>query len=275
MNKKSSFLLSFFSHFQLVISLYMMLVGFNLYGEESWYDNKLEGWYYFEDHSQIPRLKEPTIKPSTPEEAAKFVELERKKLKALLALALIDPSQENVKNYIIRQRKWIQQSQIFSSSWKTAILHDPDLGDTLENPTSTYGIQARKEKEGLSKKHFLKGLSESHFLLFFFQGKDPFSQKAGEMMTLFAEENHWKIKAVSLDGEGIKSLSDFEIDQGISEVIGVKVAPSFFVVNPEENHVYPVGAGLLSLSELEENICFEFIRGRSDESLFLKHQEDL
>lgn len=185
----------------------------------------------------------------------------------------MDPTEENVKNYVTRQQKWMEQSQAFSNSWKRVMLRYPFLGDILENPTSTYGIQARKERENLKKRSLLKTLAESHFLLFFFQGKDSFSQKAGEMVSLFLEENHWKIKAVSLDGEGIKSLAEFETDQGISEIMGVKVTPSFFVVNPEENHVHPVGAGLLSLSELEENIFFEFMRESSDASFILKHQE--
>jgi len=272
MNRKSWAWRFFFVKPQTLCLVCMTLAQFNLQGNESWYDQKLEGWYYFED-SKPPQEKEPTIKPKTPEEAAKLAELEKQKLKALLALALMDPTEENVKNYITRQHRWMQQSQDFSNSWKRVMLQDPLLGDILENPTSTYGIQARKERESLQKRSLLKNLSEDYFLLFFFQGKDSFSQKAAEMVSLFSEENHWKIKAISLDGEGLKNLSEFENDQGISEIIGVKVAPSFFVVNPEGNHVHPVGAGLLSLSELEENIFFEFMRNTPDASLILKHQE--
>ncbi|MCB1067427.1 MAG: conjugal transfer protein TraF [Chlamydiia bacterium] len=272
MNRKSLAWRFFFVKPQTLCLVCMTLAQFNLQGTASWYDQKFEGWYYFED-SKSPQEKEPAIKPKTPEEAAKLAELEKQKLKALLALALMDPTEENVKNYITRQHRWMQQSQDFSNSWKRVMLQDPLLGDILENPTSTYGIQARKERENLEKQALLKHLSQDHFLLFFFQGKDPFSQRASEMISLFAEENHWKIKAVSLDGEGLKNFSEFEIDQGVSEIIGVKVAPSFFVVNPKANHVYPVGAGLLSLSELEENIFFEFMRQSSNVPLSSENQE--
>ncbi|MCB1115623.1 MAG: conjugal transfer protein TraF [Chlamydiia bacterium] len=238
----------------------LSLWKFTLYGNDSWYDQKLEGWYYFEDQAKTSHEKEETKKPKTPEEAAQIAENEKQKLKALLALALIDPTEENVKNYIIRQQRWMEKSQAFSNRWKSVVLQNPLLGDILENPTSTYGIHARKERKIQNTKQLLKKLSEDHFLLFFFQGKDAFSQKASEMITLFQEENHWKIKAVSLDGEGLPNLPSYEIDQGISKIIGIKSAPSFFVVHPQDNRVHPVGAGLISLSELEENIYFALMQ---------------
>jgi len=238
-----------------VFAIFMLLSSALIYGEGSWYEQKLEGWYYFED---APKTEHKREKPATPEEAAHLAELEGHKLKALLALALMAPTEENIRNYITRQQKWIVQSQNFANHWKQLLLQDPLLGDLVGNPTSTYGIQERKRKETIEKQALLSKMANDHFLLFFFQGKDSFSQKAGEMVSLFAEENRWRVKAVSLDGKGLKNHADFEIDQDISKLIGVKVTPSFFVVNPEKKHVHPVGVGLLSLSELEDNIFFQF-----------------
>ena len=92
----------------------------------------------------------------------------------------------------------------------------------------------------------------------------PF-QQAAEVVKLFANLNQWKVKALSLDGQGLEEYPEFEIDKGISKVIGVKASPSLFVVNPFENKVIPVGAGLVSVSDIEENIEIQFKEGGSDE----------
>ena len=44
---------------------------------------------------------------------------------------------------------------------------------------------------------------------------------------MFASLNGWIIKEVSLDGKGVSSLLEFEVDKGISQNIGVEATPSF------------------------------------------------
>lgn len=231
-------------------SLLGILLGLSsLHADPSWYDQKLEGWYYFEDSKRREEKK-----PSTLEEAEEVLESEKTNLRKLMALALLEPTSENVENYVKEQKRWLDQSARFANSWGKILLEKPFLGDFLVNPTTNYGILAKREVDLKKRKSLLQDLSRTSFLLFFFRGKDPFSEKAGEMAELFAKVHGWKLKAVSLDGQGTKSISSFEIDKGLSKNLGVQAAPSFFVVNPFEEKAVPVGAGLISMSELEQNI---------------------
>lgn len=215
----------------------------------SWYDQKLEGWYYFED------LRSTQEKPPlTPEDADEYIVTESLKLKQLLSLAIIAPTTENVKKYIRAQRRWVLQSSTFAQTWGKTLLEHPELGEFLTTPTSSYGILAKRDHDLQQRKALLQKLSQSHFLLFFFNGNDPLSPKAAEVAQLFASTNGWNYKAVCLDGKGLPSLKDYEIDKGISKLFKVQAAPSFFIVNPTNNQVYPVGAGLIAVSELEQNI---------------------
>jgi len=215
----------------------------------SWYDQKLEGWYYFED--QQANSEKP---PLTPEEADEFLTTESHQLKQLLSLALVSPTKENVENYIRDQRRWIQQSNTFAQAWGKILLEHPELGESLTTPTSTYGILAKKAYDLKQRVELLQTLSKNYFLVFFYKGQDPLAQKVAEVAHLFASTNGWRYRAVSLDGIGLPQLKEFELDKGISQSFGVHVSPSFYVVNPAENQVYPVGAGLISVSELEANI---------------------
>lgn len=219
----------------------------------SWYDQKLEGWYYFEDQE-----KPKETSPITIESAEEILEVEKRKLKKFLALALLDPSTENVETYIQAQGRLINQSAKFADTWGKVLLNKPLLGNFLQNPTTSYGILAKRESDLRQRKTLIQELSKDCFLLLFFKGKDPLSEKAAEVALLFGRMNNWKIRAVSLDGEGLQNLSHFEIDKGLSAHLAVQAAPSFYAIYPSENKVYPVGAGLISVSDLEQNIELQF-----------------
>lgn len=230
-----------------------------LLATSTWYEKKLEGWYYFEE------MEGQQNESHSPEEADDLIRYEKKKLAQLLSLAILLPTPENVEVYMREQKKWLEKSSRFAGEWGKIILEDPLLGEFFKNPTTSYGILAKKAIDLKARKILLHKLSKDHFLLFVFQGSDAFSQQAAEVVKLFASLNQWKVKALSLDGQGLEEYPEFEIDKGISKVIGVRASPSLFVVNPFENKVIPVGAGLVSVSDIEENIEIQFKEGGSDE----------
>lgn len=238
-------------HFKLPILIKILLITAYLLPVSaipSWYEQKLEGWYYFEDKTTSQE------KSLSPEEAEECVSMQSRKLKQLLSLALVSPTPSNVENYIREQRQLIQQSNMFAEAWGKVLLSHPDLSEFLTNPTSSFGILAKRANDLKLREELLNRLSKSYFLLFFFKGSDPLAQKAAEAALAFAETNNWKYKAVSLDGIGLPQLDEFETDKGISEHFAVSSSPSFFIVNPVDNQAYPVGAGLIAVSEIEANI---------------------
>ena len=227
----------------------------------SWYDQKLEGWYYFQERES----EEASNKTPSLDEAEEVLELEKRHLKRLLSLALLVPTSVNVENYLREQNRWVNQSAQFADTWGTVLLQKPFLGDFLLNPTTNYGVLAKRDADLNKRTALLQDLSKTCFLLFFFRGKDPFSEQAAEVGNLFASLHHWRVKAISLDGYGVKTLKDFEIDKGMALNIGVEATPSFFVVDPFENKVFPVGAGLISVSDLEQNIETQLKEAVQDE----------
>lgn len=226
----------------------------------SWYNQKLEGWYYFEDphHPQ-------NITSLTPEEAESQLNHESHRLKQLLSLAILVPSPTNVENYMQAQRFWIQQSSRFAKMWGKTLLTSPELGEFLTTPTSSYGILAKRSHDLQKRQQLLHDLSHSYFLLFFFKGSDALASKALEAAQTFTSTHGWTLKAVSLDGIGLPLLPAFETDQGISHHFGVQLTPSFFIVDPTQNKAYPVGTGLIAVSEIEHNIAFHLMSEEAPE----------
>ena len=124
--------------------------------------------------------------PPTLDEAEEVLELEKRHLKKLLSFALLVPTPENVENYLEKQNRWVNQSAKFADTWGKVLLQKPNLGDFLINPTTNYGVLAKRDADLTKRKALLQKLSKTCFLLFFFRGKDPFSEKAAEIGNLFA-----------------------------------------------------------------------------------------
>jgi conjugal transfer pilus assembly protein TraF len=184
-----------------------------------WYEQKLEGWYYFQEKEKEREL--------TPEEANEIVSEERENLQALRALAILIPTEENVSRYIEAERQWSDQSSRFAETW--AQVSEP----ATEDPFSQIGERA--------------------FLLMCFNGEDPSSISAAETAEAFAKLHGWKWKAISLDGKMIPGLTA-EKDRGISQALDVTEVPAFFIIDLEGNQIYPVGEGTMPLEELENKI---------------------
>ena len=113
-------------------------------------------------------------------------------------------------------------------------------------------------------KRSFKSFPKTTSLFSFSDGKDPLSQKAFEAAQLFASTNGWKYKAVSLDGIGLAECKEYELDKGISKLFGIQAAPSFFIANPTDKQVYPIGAGLIAVSDIEQNIEMQLGEQKSE-----------
>jgi F plasmid transfer operon protein len=195
--------------------LLLMLAAMNMgFASADWYTRKLEGWYYFQEG-----VAEEEVLPYCPEDAMAILEEEKTKLQEALSLALLTPSQENIKNYVAESQRHLDRSAQFADAWGKAL---------SDNSPHRY------------------------FLLFCFLGQDPLSAKAAETAKIFTKKYGWSLRAVSLDGAGVEGLESFECDQGISKAVDIRSTPSFYAVDPEQNKVIFLGGDSASLSDLEQ-----------------------
>ena len=236
---------------------------------ETWYDKKLEGWYYFEKGDAKRQTQEKAPKPDvdfseidSPEVAEKVLQSEKKKLQQKLALALLSAKPEHVEAYMKAQSLWIKRSELFAVQWGQSLLQRPDLSTSLEVPTTSYGIQAKKAFEEKRRKMLCQKLGKDHFLILFFKGSDPYAYGAYKTARGFASLHGWQLRAVSLDGKGFQhgaeARPNYEVDKGLGRHLSVEASPVFFIVKPgdslESTQAHPVGLGLISVSDLEKNI---------------------
>ncbi len=245
---------------KMLLFLLFVLGSSNLFAIDSWYQQKRRGWYYFEESSKmVDEQKNPDQLPRiSPERAVEMIEEEKEKTHKFLCLALVQPSHENVALYLKQQKKMIDQSARFASSWKGSFISNPELGYSL--PQSDYANRVSKMKEEQDRSNRLKEVKKEHFLVFLFNGNEFESKEAAEVVLRLSKLGEWRVEALSMDGVGVKEFPQFTLDQGFARRANIKRTPALYLVQPTENYIIPVASGLIDYESIEKNIDFQIQR---------------
>lgn len=214
-----------------------------------------KGYYYFED----PSLEKtaPQDLPKTPEEAVFAMDQKKHTLYALRCLALLNPTAEHVTSYLEKHKETLSLSGDFALEWMHILLQNPDLGPSISNPSTGFGIHLKKELDQQEKSALLTSLRETHFLLLIGNGGDPWTEKAAEVARDFSAVTGLLAHFGTLNGEKVAAFdAAFPIEKMASSLKVTKV-PAFFLMNPKTKQGYPLGVGALSIIDLIDNISFQ------------------
>lgn len=221
--------------------------------EQSWQKRRAEGWAWyhnFEKNKQREQVKEESKDPII------ILGIAKEKLERALAIAMLNPSDENVFAYMVMHKQWTDQSRRFSRSWQHNLLEHPEVASMM--PTTQYGVQIKKIVEAKSQQELLTNLSKRTTLLFFYEGNNPFSQAFGLAVQVFSEQFNWSVKPISVDGSFIKYFPNSIKDSTISKEMNVTIFPALFVVDNKTLKATPAAFGMMTVSQLEENIAMQF-----------------
>ncbi len=244
-----------------LLLLLLILGSANLFSLDPWYSQKKRGWYYYEEkeiEDDSPQEEIATDKTISFENAASVVEEEKEKTNNYLCLALLRPTPENVSNYLKQQKKLMDQSAKFASSWKGAILSNPNLAFGL--PKTDYAQLLTKSQDRSEREARLAYIKKEHFMLFVFKGEELFSKEMASVLDSLSLQKGWVIQGVSMDGVGVEEFPNYEVNKGISDIVGIKSTPSIYLVHPEKNYILPIGNGLMDHETIEKNIDFQIQR---------------
>jgi len=242
----------------LIIFSVCFLYPFTSYA--SFYEgDKYQGFYYFEDSIQKAEQfsEEELLKPKTPEQALILLEFEKKRLEGSRALAILDPTQENILGYFEKRNKIIDRSVVFSEKGTVVLLEYPRFGPELTNPTTSFGIDFRKRQDEEKKQQVVEELGQTFFLLVVGQGEEVWSELAASIGESFQEASGWVVRFLTTNEKPSTSTLKTHSNDHILSSLNLEETPSFFMVHPDNGKIVPVGAGAPSVSHLMENILLQ------------------
>ena len=214
--------------------------------------------WYCQDEEETPEAgkePQPEKKAKTPEEQA-LEELERwrKELEAKRALAIMQPTPENLKGYIAAQEAMMDRASVFSDVWRRVVWQHPELNYQLRNPVNNAAIQVRDDERTRKERTTITEIGKEWGLFFFFRSDCPYCHRMAPSLKFLADAYGISVFPVSLDGTGLPDFPTPARDNGMSRLLDVKQVPFIVLGNIKDHRLIPLGSGVLSAQDVVERI---------------------
>jgi conjugal transfer pilus assembly protein TraF len=234
-----------------------------------WNDN-WRGWHFYEEPepeapppAQPPRPKpapatapKPAAKaPSKPAEVIKFERLQ-KALEEARTVAIMRPSEANVRRYMEIEARVVSQASTFADMAQRVAWATPELDPTLQGrPVNARALEVFEQRQLAQRGETIGALGRDHVLLFFFRSDCPFCHAFAPTLEAFEKRHGIKVVAVSLDGGPLPGFTDARRDNGIATTLRVNQVPAVYLAQPFTGRIAPIGFGVLSEAQLLERIA--------------------
>ena len=206
------------------------------------------------DSDQIDDAAEKPKAASEEDEAVAALKKLREDAERKRALAIVKPTPENLKSYIVAQEALMDRASVFSDVWRRVIWANPELNYQLRNPSNNSAIQVRDSQRTRKEAETLAGLTKEWGLFFFFRSDCPYCHRLAPTLKFLSEQYGIAVFPVSLDGGGLPEFPNPSRDNGMAASLGVSVVPLVVLGNIKDRRLLPIGSGVLSAQEIVERI---------------------
>ncbi|KAB2318964.1 conjugal transfer protein TraF [Betaproteobacteria bacterium SCN1] len=179
-------------------------------------------------------------------------------LARLKDLAVMQPTRDNVRNYLEAQTYVMDKSALFADVARRVVWATPSVDYNNRSPTATFAQLARKDQRSDDQARTLAELSRDYGLMFFFRSDCPYCHQQAPVLKLLEQQYGMPVLGVSLDGGVLPQFPDARRDNGVSMIVsqgqGITAVPALFLVHRASRQAVPVGTGALAIDEIVERI---------------------
>lgn len=218
------------------------------------------GWFWYEDPVE-KEIEDPEEVVPEPKQAAAMAPIDVLKKQGedwerAMAVAVLEPTEANIKDYMARTQAITAQGQRFSTAFKQTLWTAPQYDFSLKRPTAPEAVMAKNQFDHLDQEKTLNAISDEKGLIFFFRSDCPYCHKFSPVLKRFSDEYGFTVIPVSLDGPGLPEFPYPKKNVGLGHKLNVTSVPAVFMVNPDENELAPVGYGYRDWGALTQQIIF-------------------
>ncbi|MBD3821243.1 MAG: conjugal transfer protein TraF [Thiotrichales bacterium] len=203
----------------------------------------------------------PETKDTSPQESKKpkeLVEFEamQKELENKLRIAYMDPTEENLKNYIEYQNMVTQKAAIFTDVWKRTLWGNPELDYAQKFPVAQMAKATNQRVINQKEKQNWESLKEEGYGLFFFYRSDcPYCHQMANPIRIVSKQTGLEVLPISVDGVLLNDKFPNSVeDSGQAQTLQVQSTPSLFLVNARTKDIMPIATGWVSVEEIKKRI---------------------
>ncbi len=217
---------------------------------DDYYTQHGVGWHWYDDPKEA-QLQSINPDPKDPVEQMKTVKLA---LQRALDTAVLNPTPQNVQNYIMMQNQISDRASHFARVWQWVLLQNPKMDYSIQHPTNQLGRQIYLDQQGAQQDAAIYELAKHSGLFFFYRSQCPYCERFAPILKHFSEHYGIAVIAITLDGVALPEFPQSRVDSGQAVRFRVIEEPALFTVNPYTHKVIPVSYGLISENDLRTRI---------------------
>ena len=230
------------------------------YWRDAW-----RGWHFYEDPAADEKPAAPLAPLASPQPPAKpktarapeLDEFERlqKTLEEYRNVAIIRPTEANVRRYMELEAKVVKQASNFADVARRVAWSTPELDPTLQGrPVNAKALEVFEETQRTDRSRTVAQLGKDHVLFFFYRSDCPYCHAFAPVLEAFQGRHGIQVVAISIDGGPMPGFPSARRDNGIATALQVSQVPAVFLAQPFTGQITPIGFGVLSESQLLERI---------------------
>jgi len=256
-------LFTLFAAAALVLSQSVYAISDTAPAGKGWWDdtpwqNPERGFNWYPPDAPPPKKdKKAETKPKSIKELTAMEDL-RKELARLKDLAIMQPTQANVRDYLEAQTYVMDKSSVFADTARRVVWATPSVDYNNRSPVATFAQINKKDMRRESQQQTLAELSHEYGLMFFFRSDCTYCHQQAPVLRLLERNYGLPVMGVSMDGGSLPQFPDARRDNGISMTVsngqGIQTVPALFLVHRETRQALPVGTGALAIDEIVERI---------------------
>lgn len=227
-----------------------------------------QGWHFYCDpDAQPPQEKEeektarppsaPVAAPSQPT-ATERMEAFNTRINELKHLAILEPTPDNLHNYMTAQAVAMRMASTFADQWQRVLFKTPELDANVRNPTSGLGGQIFQDVRAQEREAALVSAAQTKGLMFVFQGvaRCAVCELQSKILGDLAARFGINVIGVSVDGSTTPEFPQPLSDSGQLKRFGIDhlPRPNLALVDPTTNEVIILGSGLLTQDVILERV---------------------
>ena len=156
--------------------------------------------------SRNRRPSPPSVLRRAPKKPSELVEFEalQKRVEDLRNIAIINPSEHNIRNYLNIQNFVIEKASTFADVAQRVIWATPELDPTVTGrPVNAKALEVFDREQALARTNTVARLSQTHALFFFFRSDCPYCHQFAPLLRDFEAKFGLHIVPISVDGGGL------------------------------------------------------------------------
>lgn len=180
----------------------------------------------------------------------------RAELKQREDLAIMTPTESNIRSYIELWKLVQEKGAAFADNWRRVVWQNPELDYSLKRPANNTAIKLYDELRGQDQENYMKSLAKEHGLIFFYRSDCPYCHAMAPTIKMLSDQFGIEVLAVSVDGAPLLPEFPLFTDGRLkAQTWGVERVPALFIGSKATGDHAAIGFGQMALTEIINRIA--------------------